>query len=868
MRSARPFGLLNKGYPPSERDLGFIKNLVAQLSNAKSLSELESLKTVKELPDGGTVIVQDMGGNLRVITDKPFPKEEPLVEPTGYAEMYIPMLYSGVVSEPISRNGAGIGINITRTTQRRLTNYHPSRQAPKQLELQRFVIEYHQSVLEFKPENTRHTHSQYTAQRPTWYSGGMAELMQIVGGYGKQDIRDLPEEEWERAVITLPEEVAKAIKQEIDGELLPAYSGVPPLDGQYQYDYKFWHTHLVGIGQDKTPWLIEISRRGMFAMPLPMIPATCTAAYREWIEQQGDDEIITILDRFGGLPSGEGFPTGEAFDHWRKAGVIIRLGDLSKFYENESFFPACGWSSNLNATEIVNTCRSYQSGTGVPVSHFWKCNVAYGNLANGGRLKPVKTQLDNQDDNQAIAEYVAQIMQLFPATDSLGLSVRYKVRRANQSDLLKRAKAVKFDAESERRYWAGLEAQPITHIAASPREIQSGIFWHQGKGAPEIKLPLFGHGLISLDFTKTKEGTGIPNPPVMDTVLIAYFIDNDLKTVKFFRDERKFQNQDTDDFEPYMTVGTWHKTKYSSQTGVKGDFYMTDIDMRDELTPDIMEGTYTGKDRGYPAKASWAFDEPWSMTGTLFRHRYFEWTSKEQSSWGNYLDIATCIPMYTRNAVLHAYRDGRNLASKRTWNELKSVQDPWTYRYWTYHRIFAWRGGYINTQKGNPYPVDGKPVWIEEEHYNPSPATDFADRGSWIAGFPHDYTHHIVGDAVDGGAKNGWAFGFNAPAPQITSISLSENIPMKHGGRLDASIEEEATEVHREPPQEWYFTPSPDPKTGYIFYRDACKNVFGDAKYSNVSEMDKANPTVRKYWGKTELADNTTTYQYIGVINE
>jgi hypothetical protein len=42
-------------------------------------------------------------------------------------------------------------------------------------------------------------------------------------------------------------------------------------------------------------------------MPLPMIPATMTSEFKEYIEQVDDQELIKIVDRFGGLPSGETF---------------------------------------------------------------------------------------------------------------------------------------------------------------------------------------------------------------------------------------------------------------------------------------------------------------------------------------------------------------------------------------------------------------------------------------------------------------------------------------------------------------------------------------------------------------------------------
>ena len=70
----------------------------------------------------------------------------------------------------------------------------------------------------------------------------------------------------------------------------------------------------------------------VWAMPLPTIPATTTDAFREYMEEAGDEEILSILDRFSGMPSGEGFPASENdVLAWKRAGVAIKLGDAADF---------------------------------------------------------------------------------------------------------------------------------------------------------------------------------------------------------------------------------------------------------------------------------------------------------------------------------------------------------------------------------------------------------------------------------------------------------------------------------------------------------------------------------------------------------
>lgn len=300
--------------------------LARRLTNLKTVSGVDSLKMARTLPSGAIAIAVDMGGVLRVIIQKPVepPREAPGTD--GLAKSFIPMMFSGAIDNGAVRPRSGVSIKLSEQCRKRLGGYGKDKQqVAKVVRLQRFEIEHHQMVSELMPQQPGSmVVTQYSNQRPTWYSGGMAQVVQIVGGYGRQVFKELPDDKVERARIALPEKLLKRIEHEIGNLRLPGYTGLPPGDGKFRFDYKFNQTHGVGFDREHKPWLLQVNSRGVYAMPMPMVPATTTTAFREYIEEMADAEILWILDRFGGMPSGEGFPIqSKDFESWRRAGVIV-----------------------------------------------------------------------------------------------------------------------------------------------------------------------------------------------------------------------------------------------------------------------------------------------------------------------------------------------------------------------------------------------------------------------------------------------------------------------------------------------------------------------------------------------------------------
>lgn len=161
--------------------------------------------------------------------------------------------------------------------------------------------------------------------------------------------------------------------------------------------------------------------------------------------------------------------------------------------------------------------------------------------------------------------------------------------------------------------------------------------------------------------------------------------------------------------------------------------------------------------------------------------------------------------------------------------------------------------------KGQPYPVNGNPVWVEIEHYAPSPSNDFADQGPWIVGLPHDYTWLIHPN------KNEWLHSGGGYPPKVKAYTTSKSKGGKSEGEVVYNCQAQPMTAHKEIPDEKYFLMSPDQYVG-VFYRDACKVVFGDAEYASISEQNVHGK--RANWGYTTFTQNEREHHFIGVINE
>ena len=869
MHQPRPYGL--HGDLGGEEDAAVVEALVRRLTNIKGASGVDSLKMVRALPSGSVAIAMDMGGVLRVVVQGE--DEAPTTDFTSVANDSIPMLFSGVVRKAVLAPNEGLDIQLTRQAQLRIGGYGDKKKAPvaERQRLMRFAIDYGSMHSEFRPKNSGvFLHTQYAKLRPTWFSGSMATVVQVAGGYGRQDLEELPESPVERATMVLPDEVRRKVALELGNLRLPGYTGMPPKSGQIQFDYKFHQTHAVSFDSTGRPWLVRVSSRGVYAMPLPMVPATTTRAFREYIEEVGDDEILWLLDRFGGMPSGEGFPVGvDAFEAWRRAGVICKVCDTGDFYQHIGYATACGWSFNTLGTEGFNTCYGYGEDS-VQYGLAYKLSLQLGGAEGAGRL-PEEFDLEDPQKARLLDRYLSALYRALD-TSSKSAAIKYKLRRVPVADLLSRAgAAVNSNAplKGEIEHWDQVELEPIAGHGGSVSRIAEGSLWAPGQAKfhPQIKFAEpFMEGCVSHDFSPAERGV-VPSGYIVrcNTIMFGYYVGDDLKVVKYFYDQRQYVQEAEDNYDDCMIVGSWERTETQGVISLLGHFYTSDIDERDAKAPVTTVTKTVGTDLGYDSKPHFSFDHFFSMVGSMWRNRYFQHVVNSTRTEGYGLTLAVCAPFLERNALLHAKRE--NTSGGQTLESLGvySIMDPNSYRYMTYDFLWAWVGGDSSGNAGtalkvSPAPIHGNPVWVKGYNYDPYPCSDFADQGDWVGGLPQDYTWLIHPN------RNEWLQSGGGGKPTVKEYIRTKQEPSKTEAELVISLTDVVQPVNKNP-SSGYFLASPN-DFGDVFYMDATKLCAGESVYASVGEADPEAPGQRKRWGYTRLADHKSAHHFIGVINE
>jgi len=870
MHQPRPHGRFSGETELTEADAIEVEALVRGLTNFKGLSDLDTLKRVRTLPSGRQAIALAAGGTLRVIILEPYEAERYQFE--GLAETNLPMLFSGVITRDMVKEDEGVKIKLTNQAQRRLAGYEDENLPEKEVDLQRFKIKYHRDFKYFEPEISGiYTFTQYAKQRPTWYSGAMSEVMQVVGGYGRQKFDELPEDnDIERARMIVPERYMAEIRTDLINVRLPGYTGFPDEKGQFRCDYKFNKCHAVSFDSANKPWLLQIDRRGVYAMPLPLVPASTTEAFRRYVQDMGDEELELLLDRFGGLPTGESFPEeAVGFEAWRRAGVIIKVCETGDFHDHHAYYTASGWAFNSKGTEGFNTCWT-TDGRGLKQGLAYKMKIQMAAAKNQGRI-PLEWAFEDRKQAQEVDAYLSNIYRQLTANKARELAIKYKIRRHTIAEITSLMAQGSTDSVD---YWDNLEMEPIAiHNGSVNRVGQGPVYWGlwmYPKSMGRLKFPeLSGKGcesfvMISPDYR---------GPSVRcDTIVFGCYVDDALQVIKYFIDDREFHREEKSTFTQHMIVGQWEKTVTTGASGLMGYFYTSSFDDRQAAPPVSTHTNIVGTDLGY---SNPAYRTPGLLfrVGSVSRARFYQHLTKVENTEGFGLDCAVCVPAFNRDCILYPYNEGTTGRYKTEATSRGAVGDSTSYQLWTHDSIFHYMGTTGNGNKGEPYPEEGTPVYVDTMNSSPeNDPTGFATSGDWLGlgGSTMDVTG-ICGPYTsrESGVHNANGVVIGGESPAFSPYSKREEFDGESSGRVSISYTLAGSKrMHKRKPDRFYYDFSPVDAGGspLYFYRDAVNITIGNAEYASCSEKDKNGR--RSKWGHTELADHKSAHHFIGVINE
>ena len=441
-------------------------------------------------------------------------------------------------------------------------------------------------------ENTDRTRrrelSQYIFFHPSNYTGKMQRLAQTIFGYGR-----IPE----YCVIEKdPIKRADIIREGI----------------QFTLDCRWHRSHGLVTAADGALWVVEVSlMNGIIAMPLPIYPGSETLTESKYID------IATAAKEFGGLPTGQGFPTGPALVAAIKAGNVLRLlplKDMADFYSLSPSSSMCGWAFNSKGTEAHNTG---------------------GNFADNGMHRSYHYQL------------------------AINIGSVKKDRKLG--DPLANGSASLHKVSEDLYYYRSRFFPPCFkfHEPLLPGLLSLEMLPAEPEGGPS------NFGKIVIDAT----------------LHVYYDDSDQLKLVKFYYNTKREPNvyELENDFEDCMFAGSWTQTINKGSRSIPPLFYTTDVDDRAAPTDDHETSHITGTDLGY--FGPFINDDLADIRyADYYRAKYFRMVTETTGATGQRISNGVIIPEGIRNGLVYGFNRSAASTYKSTSTSYKPLQDPNYYR--------------------------------------------------------------------------------------------------------------------------------------------------------------------------------------------
>lgn len=548
------------------------------------------------------------------------------------------------------------------------------------------------------------TQSQYATIKPTFFSGKMRQLVQVLMGFGKNTRYPLKMEE-----------------DSGDEFYFSHYERQVRTKGrQIRYDYRWVRTHGITTGNDGSLWLVEVSlARGVLAMPLPLIPVTDTDDFYDKVMEAADTDALALLDEYGGFPSGEAFPAiPAALDLAIESGLILRLAekdDLHDFYRKAFYSTAIGWAFSKNGDKVSNTCNRHNSDNGQLEGFLYDLNIKIGNFA----------EVDKPENRSALIKMLkAAQLQFEEERDVLARKID-RLTTAQGEEILKSNSPIDTLKEAS--------ITPVSSGSCNMTLGAQGYLWQ----TPNKEVPSF------LKFYEPLSSFAVLSfvmKPDMDTwdkkvrdcdtpVFVFYDGDTQHKCNFFLTTAPMPESSEESNFEECMYIGEWKRTVTSGGGKVMGNFYTSKLDSRQERYVNTTTTIVKGKDLGW-ASVHWGDDPTDIRRGSIGRDRAFLMTTETEKTEGFGLVNALVIGGWDRESYYYATKETSLSGSRTTGGSIAHLADP---NRATYYRTLVPEGtGYFS----HPHPVCGdketaRRVW-ELRKSTGNPCSYIVDKGIWL----------------------------------------------------------------------------------------------------------------------------------------
>lgn len=673
--------------------------------------------------------------------------------------------------------------------------------------------------------------TQYYSLKATLWTGLMRRVVQAVMGFGKPNKRSIYSDHQFRDLTEAELRELAAEKRDMRRGGNSAYEREVTARGrQIRYDYRWGRTHGVTVGADGRLWLVEVGlTRGVAAMLLPMYEKTRQSAFAEKVAKLNDSMGQTLLDTFGGFPTGQGFPGDpDEFAAWRRAGAIQTLlsdADMHEFYQHSAYSSAIGWAFNADGSEAHNTAHGYGADHVVVGYH-------YAVLLKFAAVKPLART------DAAVAGLRAGFQPMAEKYPKLFNAAMAKLTRISAEQLGQVNDALAGGVEAGFLCLDGLSCDPWAVGTGRLQKVGEGKLYSPSRypHQPQFKVPepVIG-GLITMDWTPDVEfpDTFTAGPKDFDTVVWVGFRGQQMEWVRMAASSAGSEPVSIDERDGCAYMGAWH-VESSTASHVPTMFYTSSIDTRAEVRATVETLDIRGEDLGYTEIAiSDHLDDPNYCTAAKIKA--FKLTSKYRRAAGGGLASAILVPFGDRSAYYHAAlaREGEVMA----WEEAQ-------YRHKADATVAIGYRVLINDrfpglslidrllpECGNP--TARRVAWTE---YHPDGCSDVADEGAWCAKC----------DNLD-------SMQFQTPLPPLPGRTSSTTAPAWLEVSLVGDFDAAPIRVaHAEVDDLYYqggdwFSPSPDPAGGTPQYLFVTANALGDSTV--VAYMDTVNGGVLQYQG-------------------